>query len=119
MLRLFLCLLCLLCLFVANFSAASIDTAKGTPETEHGTVQLKTKSVFLRVSVVDASCVFSYSIDGTKFEQLGDVFVAKPGVWIGAKVGLFAIGSAQGHADFDWFRFAPLEQSAQTRARAQ
>ncbi len=31
----------------------SIDAAKGTPETEHGSVQLKTKSVFLRVSVND------------------------------------------------------------------
>ncbi len=63
-------------------------------------------------------CEFSYSTDGKRFEPLGESFAAKPGVWIGAKVGLFAVG-ASGYADYDWFRFAPRERSAQTRARVQ
>jgi beta-xylosidase len=97
----------------------SIDAAKGTPETEHGSVQLKTKSVVLRVSINDAVCEFSYSTDGKTFERLGDLFTAKPGVWIGAKVGLFTIGSGQGHADYDWFRFELPARSAETRGRVQ
>jgi beta-xylosidase len=97
----------------------SIDAAKGLPETEHGSVPLKTKSVFLRVSVDEGICVFSYSTNGKKFERLGDVFAAKPGVWIGAKVGVFSVGPGQGYADFNWFRFSPPERSAQTRARVQ
>ena len=98
----------------------SKDAAKGTAETESGSVNLKAKSVFLRVSVAEAICSFSYSTDGKKFHPAGDdIFVAQPGVWIGAKVGLFSIGAANGHADYDWFRFAPLPRSAQTRARVQ
>ena len=97
----------------------SIDAAKGTPEKEHGSIELKKQSVFLRVSVNDGICAFSYSFDGKKFEPLGESFTAKPGVWIGAKVGLFAVGSDRGYADIDWFRFELPEQSAQTPARVQ
>ncbi len=97
----------------------SIDAAKGLPETENASVPLKTKFVFLRVSVDDGTCEFSYSTNGRRFEPLGEPFTAKPGVWIGAKVGLFSIGSGRGYADFDWFRFAPPERSSQTRARVQ
>lgn len=97
----------------------SLDAAKGTPETELGSVPLKTKSVFLRVSVNEGRCEFSYSTDGKTFAILGEPFTAKPGVWIGAKVGLFSIGAGQGYAGYDWFRFSPPEQSAQTRAHVQ
>ena len=96
----------------------SVDAAKGTPEQEHGSIELKNKSVFLRVSVNDGICEFSYSLDGQTFTRAGELFTARPGVWIGAKVGLFAIGSGPGHADYDWFRFERLEQSAQTPVRA-
>jgi hypothetical protein len=55
-----------------------------------------------------AVCQFSYSNDGEEFEPIGQPFVAKPGRWIGAKVGLFCIApqesNSQGYADFDWFR---------------
>jgi len=78
--------------------------------------ELKNKSVFLRVSMSDGICEFSYSTDGKNFSPAGEPFTAKPGVWIGAKVGLFSLG--HGYADYDWFRFAPLAQSAQTPARA-
>jgi hypothetical protein len=40
---------------------------------------------------------------------VGNDFTAQPGVWIGAKVGLFCINpninKRNGFADFDWFRF--------------
>ena len=79
--------------------------------------------VYLRVTVTDdANCVFSLSRDGKKFETVGKGFIAKPGKWIGAKVGLFALGpmgaTRRGHADYDWFRLELPEQSSQTRARA-
>jgi len=45
---------------------------------------------------------------GSKFTTIGVPFVARQGRWIGAKVGIFALGGAQtretGYADFDWFR---------------
>lgn len=59
--------------------------------------------LWLRVAVEpEARCEFSYSTDGQKFKPLGKPFVASPGKWIGAKVGLFCSGE-DGHADFDWF----------------
>lgn len=66
-------------------------------------------SVVLRVSVSEgALCHFSYSDDGKTFVPLGKTFAARAGKWIGAKVGLFCLGSRNasqtGHADFDWLR---------------
>ncbi len=87
-----------------------------TTDKEEIITELKTKSVYLRVSVDDAVAEFSYSTDGKTFVSAGEPFPMRPGVWIGAKVGLFTIGTKQGYADYDWFRFAPLERSAQTRA---
>jgi len=62
----------------------------------------------LRVKVSDqALCLFSYSTDVTNFTPAGESFTARPGRWIGAKVGLFAVRSGptseNGYADFDWF----------------
>jgi beta-xylosidase len=51
---------------------------------------------------------FSYSTDGETFEPFGEAFKARPGGWIGAKVGLFASRPYEnydsGFVDFDWFR---------------
>jgi beta-xylosidase len=68
-----------------------------------------TGSLYLRVKVSgSAICSFSISTDGQEFAGLGDPFHAVKGRWIGAKVGLFALGSEgtndTGWADFDWFR---------------
>jgi len=64
---------------------------------------------FFRVRVDKKGvCTFLYSLDGDKFKKLGTPFAATPGVWIGAKVGLFSINpnieESKGYADFDWFR---------------
>ena len=63
----------------------------------------------MRVKVsAGAVCNFSVSADGIEFTPVGDTFQAKPGRWIGAKVGLFAAEAAPeveaAYADFDWFR---------------
>jgi beta-xylosidase len=78
-------------------------------EKETAAVRLSNNNLYLRVSVSeDALCRFSYSVDGRSFSQLGESFKARQGKWIGAKVGIFAVGSADvnelGYADFDWFR---------------
>ena len=53
-------------------------------------------------------CNFSYSFDGDVFKNAGDEFIASPGRWIGAKVGIFCTREDQtndsGYANFDWFR---------------
>jgi len=70
---------------------------------------LPSGSFYLRVSVKEGCiCSFSYSTDGKMFIPSGENFIAKPGKWIGAKIGLFALSGGKtndsGYADFDWFR---------------
>jgi beta-xylosidase len=54
-------------------------------------------------------CRFGIATAIASFYQVGPAFQAVPGVWIGAKVGLFCIstvtGVESGHAEFEWFRF--------------
>ena len=69
---------------------------------------VKGETFYLRVSVADHGVSrFSYSVDGTNFVAIGGPFTSRQGRWIGAKVGLFALGSVPvdeyGYADFDWF----------------
>jgi beta-xylosidase len=71
---------------------------------------LQTDTVYLRVKVSspDARCQFSFGTDGSRFENIGKEFQAKPGRWIGAKVGLFCVSQPDvkvgGYADCEWFR---------------
>jgi len=54
---------------------------------------------------------FGVSLDGRTFTFFKSTFVARPGRWVGAKVGLFAATAGQpagASADFEWFRVAPL-----------
>ena len=80
---------------------------KGQPEAVEASEVLKSGPVYFRVSVEpEAVCQFSYSTDGKAFKALGKTFIAKPGRWIGARIGLFAqsAGTKSGYADIDWFR---------------
>ncbi len=60
--------------------------------------------IWLRVEVKqEAKCLFSYSTDGRAFSSLGQLFVATPGTWIGAKVGIFSSGN-NSYVDFESFK---------------
>ena len=66
------------------------DADREGEEVIHASVPLSAGALFLRVEVEpDASCRFSYSMDGKKFISLGQSFTAREGKWIGAKMGLF------------------------------
>jgi beta-xylosidase len=85
------------------------DANRATPEAEEAAAPVAEGPVHLRVSVEpEAVCRFSVSRDGRSFQPIGRDFVARPGLWIGAKVGLLALAPAdaraRGHADFEWFR---------------
>ena len=73
-------------------------------------IPVKSNVLYLRVEVKEqAGCRFSISMDGKRYSETGEAFEAKEGKWIGAKVGLFALGSKKtndtGWVDVDWFRF--------------
>jgi beta-xylosidase len=64
---------------------------------------------YFRVTVADgASCTFSYSVDGKRFEPAGQPFRAQQGMWTGAKTGFFIMNennnSRRSWMDVDWFR---------------
>ena len=91
------------------YQAVAQNAIGGAAEKESAPVAVKEKTLYLRVTVsAGAGCKFSFSADWIEFAPLGDAFEARPGRWIGAKVGLFATGAAPayeaGYADFDWFR---------------
>ena len=71
-------------------------------------LRVKVESVPHEGDVDDAVCTFYYSTDGKRFHRLGNRFVARPGKWIGAKVGLFCnrpvTKNDAGWLDVDWFR---------------
>jgi beta-xylosidase len=78
-------------------------------EKETAPVKLESNVVWLRVRVQeDAVCNFSFSSDGKTFAPIGSAFRARQGKWVGAKLGIFALGprgsSEMGYADYDWFR---------------
>ena len=99
------------------------DAVKGKPETEKIIQKLPNATAYLRVKVRNgAKCQFSYSLDGTKFTEVGEPFPAEVARWEGSKVGLFCTRESQindsGYADFDWFRVEPVDVNASASAPA-
>lgn len=85
------------------------EADKGTDEVVLAEVAAGNVPLELRVDVApDAVCRFRYRIGDGDYEFLGGAFVARPGRWVGARVGLFAEAPAgsrkSGAAAFDWFR---------------
>jgi beta-xylosidase len=66
------------------------------------------EDIYLRMTVSDGKCRFSWSSNGKKFTEVGDEFTMKEGKWIGAKIGFVAAETGQqtnrGWIDADWFR---------------
>lgn len=93
------------------------DAESGAKGKESVPLALKDNTFYLRVKISrNAVCNFSYSSDGTNFSPVGEAFNARKGKWIGARVGIFAVGPGKtremGYADFDWFRVALSEPPA-------
>ncbi|MDP9955261.1 beta-xylosidase [Epilithonimonas hungarica] len=83
---------------------------KGGEEKILNEIKLKSNEVYLKVNVNEPNgiCTFSYSENEKKFENVGETFQAKPGKWIGAKIGIYSVSDSKvsrgGYADFDFFR---------------
>jgi len=54
--------------------------------------EIHSGELFLRLIVDTASrCSFSYSFDEKEYREAGELFAARQGMWIGAKMGFFAL----------------------------
>ena len=64
--------------------------------------------IYLRMTVSDGQCRYSYSLDGKHYKEAGDAFTIRQGKWIGAKFGFVAECSNRkgnrGWLDVDWIR---------------
>jgi beta-xylosidase len=85
------------------------EADRGNKETVQDGEKLSSSDIYFRVKVTrGAVCEFSYSEDGKAFKTIGEKLVAKPGRWVGAKLGLFCSRTVKtndsGYADIDWFR---------------
>lgn len=90
------------------------DAGSGKPENETMVTKVTDSTIYFRVKVTaDAKCQFSYSTDGKTFTNVSEVFIAEPGRWKGAKIGLFCtretVINDSGYADFDWFRVEKVQ----------
>jgi beta-xylosidase len=86
-----------------------LSADKGSQEQETTLAELKGNTVYLRVKMDDKSHVsLSWSEESSSFHDAPLTLEAKPGRWIGAKVGLFAqslpASGEHGYVDVDWFR---------------
>jgi beta-xylosidase len=82
---------------------------KGNAETEKAFMKVTGEDMYLQIKVNSkATASFNFSTDGKGFKNIGGPFTAKPGRWVGAKLGLFCTRANKtndaGFADVDWFR---------------
>lgn len=65
--------------------------------------------LFLKLTVREDHCAFSYSMDGVHELAAPEAFTTSAGIWVGAKFGLFCIGSQPGGSvSSDWIRVEPI-----------
>jgi hypothetical protein len=88
------------------------EAGKGNKESEKLLTKASGNTSYFRVKVSKGGkCKFSYSFDGVNFIDAGEEFIAEPGRWKGAKVGLFCTREGQtndsGYTEVDWFRVGP------------
>ena len=84
---------------------------KGKPEKELSAKKINSATVYVRAAITAGGiCNFSCSEDGSTFYPLEGSFTARPGKWVGAKIGIFSTGTAKtndcGFAEIDWFRIS-------------
>ena len=99
-----------------NYISYSIckEADKGKSPTVQDGEKVNSTYIYFRVKVGKGGvCEFSYSEDGKNYKLLGDKLTAKPGRWVGAKVGLFCTRTTKtndsGFADIDWFHIEPVQ----------
>jgi len=87
---------------------------KESAEIEKDSRKLTAGDIYLQIQVnKGAVCRFNFSTDGNHFEPIGGSFTAKPGRWVGAKIGFYCSSTFKtndaGFADIDWFHIEKIQ----------
>jgi len=89
------------------YQSTSLNADKKNEEQITDSLIINQSEIYLRIKVQpNAECTFYYSLNGKNFQAIGTRFTAKPGVWIGARIGFFGIrknfSNDAGYMDIDW-----------------
>lgn len=79
------------------------------PEKSVGKADFNQPEIYLKLQVTEGAKVkFFYSLNGKKYQPIGEEFIAKEGKWVGAKTGLYVKRKGEtglsGYVLVDWFR---------------
>lgn len=90
--------------------AENIGAERTGIEKEVASMQINGNHFFIRLQLQKGGLYnFSFSEDGKDFIRIGKTFTAKPGKWVGAKIGFFCSRTNPtnnaGYADIDYIRF--------------
>lgn len=82
----------------------------GCDDNVHDYGEVTSPGIELRYIVAsDATAVFAYRFsEDEAFSVVGEQFEARRGRWVGAKVGLFAVGESNAGVSYDYLRFIPM-----------
>ena len=82
----------------------------GCDDSVHDYGVISSDTVELRYIVAsDATAVFAYRFsEDEAFTVVGEQFKARRGRWVGAKIGLFAVGDSNARVSYDYLRFIPM-----------
>jgi hypothetical protein len=86
-----------------------MEADKGGEEEILFSEEVKSGEIFFGVKIAPGGlCTFSYGTEDKVLTEAGEPFTARAGMWIGAKIGFFALRDGftndAGYADLDWFR---------------
>jgi beta-xylosidase len=81
-----------------------ISSVMGNYQNER--VEFDQNTIWLRLCINHSLQVICYySLDGKLFKYYWNEGQLNPGVWKGARIGLFTVGGSEGAADFGWFHY--------------
>ncbi len=91
------------------FYSECVDADKGKEELEKINRKVPDGDIYLQIRMNKQGVAsFNFSTNGTDFTKLGGPFTAKPGRWVGAKLGMFCTRNSKtndaGFAEVDWIR---------------
>ncbi len=94
-------------LYVGYYECPAAD--KGKMEMEKQSVKVTEGDMYLQIRVNKGAIAnFNFSGNGKRFQTIGGPFTAKPGRWVGAKIGIFCTRTTKtndaGFVEVDWFR---------------
>ena len=100
------------CISADEGQPETIQTLATLTPTERDTIPYSPAiylDLYLRMTVKDGQCCYSYSLDGKRYRDAGPSFTMRQGKWIGAKFGFVAEcrsrkGANRGWLDIDWIR---------------